>query len=335
MNRSTLGKYFKRFREPAKKHKIYVFLLCLFCSSMFWLFIKLSRENQAVFHQPLVLYDIPEGSVLFDQSDTYVAVSLQSTGVRLIASRFFSSPDTLRLNVASLPRYSRQGDAFHYATASMVSNILSEQMDGNFSVLMVRPDTIFFHVVEASEKLVPVHLHSELSYERRFGLYGEIAVKPDSVLVRGPSSMIDTVSFVNTALLTHKGLSKSVVVPASILPPGMHRLLQTNPESVEVTIHVEEFTEAQIVVPLEVHCEDGTGPYEADRLRLFPNKVSLVLLVALRDFHQVQADLFSAYVDCPDAAHDEPQLEVKAGPVPGFVKMEAIRPSKVDYLIMN
>ncbi len=147
--------------------------------------------------------------------------------------------------------------------------------------------------------------------------------------------MIDTLSYVNTELLTYKGLSKSVDVRATILPPGMHPLLQAHPESVEVTIHVEEFTEAHIEVPLEVQCEDGAGPYEADRLRLFPNKVSLVLLVALRDFHQVQADLFSAYVHCPDAAHDEPQLEVKAGPVPGFVKMEAIRPAKVDYLIMN
>ncbi len=335
MNLSTLGKYYKRFREPAKKHKVYVFLLCLFCSSMFWLFIKLSRENQAVFRQPLSIIEIPEGSMLYDQSGTYVSVSLQSTGVRLIASRFFSSPDTLRMTVASLPRYSRPGGSLHYATSSMVSSLLSEQMDGNFSVLLVRPDTIFFHVVEATEKLVPVHLHAELSYERRYGLYGEISVKPDSVLVRGPSSMIDTVSYVNTELLTYKGLSKSVDVRAPILPPGMHRLLQAYPESVEVTIHVEEFTEAHIEVPLEVQCNEETDSQEAYRLRLFPNKVSFVLLVALRDFHQVQADLFSAYVLCPETAHDEPQLEVKAGPLPGFVKMEAIRPAKVDYLIMN
>ena len=335
MDLSGLKQYIKRFREPAKKQKVYVFLLCLFCSAMFWLFIKLSRENQAVFRQPLAVIDIPRESVLYDQSDTSISFSLQSTGVRLIANRYFSTPDTLRLNAGTLPHFSRHGTTYHYATSTMMTQLLSDEIDGIFSLLSVRPDTVFFQVVEAMEKMVPVHLKADLSYERRFGKYGEISVDPDSVLLTGPSSILDTVDYVYTEALEYQRLNQSIHTMAGILPPSYHKAVQVMPGTVEVHIQVEEFTEAHVEVPLEVLCNDSLDQYPTDRLRLFPGRVNLVLLVALRDFHMIEADLFSAYVVCPEKSDSATQLEVRTEHLPGFVRLESIRPSRVDYLIMN
>ncbi len=335
MDLSGLKQYIRRFREPAKKQKVYVFLLCFFCSAMFWLFIKLSRENQAVFRQPLTVIDIPQESILYDQSDMYVSFSLQSTGVRLIATRYFSTPDTIRLNAGSLPRLSRQGTSYHFVTSTMMTQLLSDEVDGNFSVLSVRPDTVFFQVVEAMEKMVPVHLQADLSYERRFGKYGEIIVSPDSVLLKGPSSIIDTIGHVHTEALKYEGLAQSVNTIAGILAPASHKSVQVIPATVEVHIQVEEFTEAHVEVPLEVMCNDSLYQYPPDRLRLFPHRVNLVLLVALRDFHLIDAEMLSAYVVCPDKTATDTQLEVRTESLPGFVRLESIRPARVDYLIMN
>jgi hypothetical protein len=335
MDLSGLKHYIKRFREPAKKQKMYVFLLCLFCSAVFWLFIKLSRENQAVFRQPLSVIDMPPGSVLYDQSDTVISYSLQSTGARLIASRYFSTPDTLRLNAGTLPRLSRLGVSYHFVTSTMMTQLLSDEIDGNFAVLSVRPDTVFFQVVEAMEKMVPVHLHADLSYERRFGKYGEIAVDPDSVLITGPSSIIDTVDHVHAEALKYERLNQPVHTKAGILPFSNHQAVRVIPGTVQVHIQVEEYTEAHVEVPLEVLCNDSLYQYPADRLRLFPGRVNLVLLVALRDFHLIDAALFSAYVVCPGINDSETQLEVRTEHLPDFVRLESIRPARVDYLIMN
>lgn len=335
MDLSGLKKYIRRFREPAKKQKVYVFLLCFFCSAMFWLFIKLSRENQAVFRQPLTVIEIPQGSILYDQSDVSVSFSLQSTGARLIATRYFSTPDTVRLNAGSLPLLTRKGTSYHFVTSTMLTQLLSDEIDGNFSVLSVRPDTVFFQIVEAQEKMVPVHLQADLSYERRFGKYGEITVYPDSVLLLGPSSIIDTIDYVHSEALKFERLDQSVHTMADILPPSTHKSVQVIPGTVDVHIHVEEYTEAHVEVPLEVLCNDSLYQYQPDRLRLFPNRVNLVLLVALRDFHMINSDLFSAYVVCPDKTDSATQLEVKTESLPGFVRLEAIRPARVDYLIIN
>jgi hypothetical protein len=335
MDFSGLKQYVKRFREPAKKHKVYVFLMCLFCSFMFWMFIKLSRENQAVFRQPLAVVNIPQGSVLLDQSDNFILFSLQSTGIRLIASRYFSSPDTIRLDMSALPRLTRNGAFYHFVTSPMMSQLLADEIVGNFSVLSVRPDTVFFQIVDAMEKMIPVQLQAELSYERRFGKYGEISLEPDSVLVKGPSSIIDTISYISTEMVRYTGLNQSVGAIADLYIPNIQNSVTVSPNSVRVNIHVEEFTEAHIEVPLEVLCIDSLYDYPINRLRLFPNKVNFVLLVALRDFHKVDADLFSAYVDCLDIAESGNQLIVKTGNMPVFVRLESIRPSRVDYLIMN
>lgn len=335
MQYSGLIKYLKRFRQPANKQKIYVFLLCLFCSAVFWLTIKLSRENQAILRKPLALYDVPEGTVLFNQSDSLVSFALQTTGVRLIGSRYFSPRDSVRLSVASLPGFNREGRSFRYVTANMLSDILAEQLESGSAVLSVRPDTIFFEVMERLQKKVPVQLHAELSYEKRFGLYGDISLKPDSVFVQGPASFIDTIRFVKTEHMVFQDLQQPVNRSVQLEKSYFHESVVVFPESVDVAIDVAEYTEAHVEVPLNVQCEDSTEYFLADRLRLFPDKVDLYFLVALRDFQKVRAELFSAYVECPDRTASDQQLKVKPGLMPDYVRLETVRPARVDYLIMQ
>lgn len=335
MNYSGLIRYLKRFRQPAKKQKVYIFLLCLLCSAIFWLSIKLSRETQAIFRQSLALHDIPLEKVLFAQSDSVVTFSLQTTGARLIRSRFSSSRDSVHISIASLPALNREGLSYHYATANMLSGILDEQLEVNFTVSSVRPDTLFFHVVQGLEKKVPVQLHADLSYERRFGLYGEISLQPDSLTIYGPDNLVDSIHYVSTELLTYHSLDQSVKVMARFDYTEIHPTIRVYPETVEVEISVEEYTEAHVEVPLLVQCNDATDHFTADKLRLFPNRVNIVFLVALRDYHRVQAELFSAYVDCPEKLTTDQQLKVKAGLLPDFVRAESVRPARVDYLIMK
>lgn len=335
MNRAGLKSYFRQIREPAKKRKIITFLLCLFCSAIFWLFIKLSSENQALLSQPIAITTLPAETVVFAQSDAEVRYQVQTTGARLFASMFFARPDTLRIPASSLPRIIREGSALHVATSLFLSELLDQQFDAGVRVHSIRPDTVFFQLDNRKEKKVPVQLQADISFQRRFGLYGEISLSPDSLLISGPASIIDTLTVIQSDMVVLSQLSETKEIEVNVPPPIEHPALRLNPEKISLIVPVAEFTEARVEVPLDIVCEDEYTTFDPGQLRLFPNRVSLVFLVALKDYHRIDPDLFHVYVDCAELPLRPTQLGVSIGRVPDFVLNQSVTPAMVDYLIMN
>ena len=335
MTGSGLHRLVAYIREPARKQKIYIFLVCLFCSAVFWLFIRLSQESQADIRQLIRVVDLPPATMLVEQSDQVVLFSVQTTGARLFGSLLSSRTDTLRVPFSALSRTSRDQDDRFFISSSGVIGLLSQHVDAGVSITNVRPDTIFVNVSARMEKRVPVVARVKLDFERRFGLYGNLQLLPDSVVVAGPKSMVDTITAINTRSLELRGLNHSVTKNIDVLLPSVTPALQIVPEQVSLHVPVEEFTEAQLEIPLDIICPDTISQPFSGQLRLFPPRVQLVFQVALRDYHKIESGLFSAYVKCPRPDFQGSQLPVNIGVVPDFVRMESVRPSSVDYLIIH
>lgn len=335
MGISGLRRLAELVREPARKQKITIFLLCLFCSAVFWLFIRLSGDNQASFSRVISIVDLPAGAMVLEQSDRLVYYSLQTTGARLFASRFSSGKDTLKIAIPSMSRLSREDEERYFLTARSLLPLLAQQVDLGSSILHVRPDTLFVSLTRMIEKKVPVKAMTQITCEPRFGIYGEVKLTPDSVMLTGPESMIDTVSWVVSDMFQAQDLDGPVTEWLNIRPPVLHPALEMSPDRVALHIPVEEFTESQVDVTLNIHCPDSLQHESSAHIRLFPNKVTLVFRVALRDYQMVEPGLFQAFVECPAPDLQSKRLPVIIGHVPDFVKMEAVRPESVDYLIMN
>ena len=335
MTGSGLHRLVAYIREPARKQKIYIFLVCLFCSAVFWLFIRLSQENQADIRQYIRVVDLPPGTMLVDQSDQVVFFSVHTKGVRLFASLLSARNDTLRVPFSALSRTSRAQEERFHLSASGVVGLLSQHADAGVSITNVRPDTIFVTLSIRMEKKVPVVARVELDFERRFGLYGSMQLTPDSVLVSGPQYMVDTITSVTTRSLELSALNQPVTQYIDIVSPSIRPAVTVVPGQVSLHVPVEEFTEAQLEIPLDIHCPDTLNQSFHGQLRLFPPRVHVVFQVALRDYQKIETGLFSAYVECPGPDFQGRQLPVKTGHVPDFVRMESVRPSSVDYLIIH
>jgi hypothetical protein len=330
-----LQKIRQMFREPGSKKKLYVFLLCLFCSASFWLFIKLSREAQAIFEQPLVIVNVPSDVVISQQSHSMVQFTMQTTGARLLASRYFLPGDTLFVDAAALGRVTRSGELWHYIPASQLRTRLSGQLDGARSLLNIWPDTMFVKLAFAAKKKVPVRLNAAYTFDRRFGKYGAIVLSPDSITVRGPGHIVDTLTAIDTESLAFESLSKTVQQTVSLINPAFSLGLSLETQQVEMTLPVEEFTETSVELSIQVKCQHQNGGTQHN-LRLFPNRVTITCLVSLKDFAKVEASLFSAHVLCPaDGLPESNRLEVFVETFPDFVIIQNIRPAAVEFLIME
>lgn len=321
--------------DPGRKRKIYVFLVCLGCSSFFWLFIKLSRPALADFEQPVIFINAPSDVVLSRQSHPTIKYTVQSTGVQLLADHYFFSPDTLYINAPALGRKMVEGDLWHFVSPGQLKAGLSARFEGTRSLVSFYPDTLFVKLEFASEKKLPVKLNASFTFMRRFGQYGPVEILPDSVLVRGPRQVVDTLQYIETEPLNLEGLSQSAKQVTALLNPGFDQGLTVVPKNIEIMIPVEEFTEKSIELPLQVMCSHPDNKQHSN-IRLFPKTVTVTCLVSLKDYASLNASMFSVHVLCPtDAAPGTNRLEVLVGTFPGFVTIQSIRPATVEFLIME
>lgn len=331
----SIGSIRQVFSNPGNKRKIYIFLICLFCSSFFWLFIKLSREAQADFEQHVIFVNVPSDVVISQMNHSSVRYTVQSTGARLLADHYFSPPDTLFVDARAMGRKAIDGDLWHFISPGQIRAGLTARLDGTQSLVAFWPDTLFVKMAYAAEKKVPVRLNASLSFVQRFGQYGPVVITPDSVMVRGPRQLVDTLQFIDTEPLVFENLSQNAQQAANLVNPAFSLGLTVTPTQIELFIPVEEFTEISVELPLQVVCSHADGGQHRN-VRLFPNTVTVTCLVSLKDYARVAPSLFSAHVLCPtEIAPGSNSLEVIVGAFPDFVKIQNIRPATVEFLIME
>ncbi len=319
--------------EAANKRRVYVFVVCLVCSALFWLFTKLSQENQAGFDRMVLFYNFPEGEVGVTQSDSLVSFTLESTGLRLIIERFFSPDETMRYEVGSLPSLNRSGQKYHYLTKSMLVEGLERIMEGRARVVDVNTDTIFLQTAPSGKKRLPVLLHADISFERRFDQYGDIALWPDSINLSGPQNVLDTLEYLYTEYWEAGSLRRTTRRELRVQLPVNLPSLEMEETVVSVMVPVEEFTEAFKELPINIVCPEELPQKD---LRLFPDHVRVGYLVALRDYHAVSEQMFHATVMCPQAiGNTDGRLSVALEAYPSFVEILYLRPEHVEYIILE
>ncbi len=319
--------------EAASKRRVYIFALCLLFSALFWLFSKLSQETSASFNKHIHFNNFPEGLVAASQSDSVVQYRIQTTGLRLLNAYFFRPKDTLKVAVDGLPVVQRDGRSLHAVIDNQLFDILSENIEGPATVGHIRPDTIFLELVPAKRKKLPVRLNADIRYAQRFRSYGPILIEPDSVWITGPQTIMDTLQYVSTESWESPLLRETTQITVSLKKPVAIRSVELGRREVLVEVPVTEFTESSMELPLVINCPIE---YRLSEVRLFPNTVMVSYLVALRDYATVVPQMFEATVVCPQVQQTtDGRLEVAVEKYPPFVDIIAVKPSLVEYIILE
>jgi hypothetical protein len=321
--------------SPQTRRKVYIFLLCLAFSFLSWLFIKLSRESAAIIPVNIELVNIPSDLIVSGQSDSTFVVNVQTTGAKLLSSRFLRRVSRIESDFNTLQQLRRDGIQMFYITSSQAETRFSVMSDIPRSALTVHPDTIFFHTIQAFSKKVPVRLVKDLELQTGFKIYDIPTLTPDSIVVSGPVNMADSVSFVETTPLTATGVHQNITRKIDLENSWKNRQVTFSDNQVEVFLPVEEFTEATVDLPVEIDCSTASE-INAEDLMIFPDRVNVFYLVALRDVNAITADMFSAHVICPDTlSPGRFRLEVEIRESPSLVDIIRIRPAEVEYILIQ
>lgn len=329
----NLSRWTNPAKNPETKSKAFIFLMCLVFSFLAWLSIKLSKETTTTFPVTLQITNLPDSLIFTQQTDSVIAISLQTNGVRLFSNPFFSRKNTIGIDYGSLQKPRGQRSDLFFYTATQAELKYSLENDIPASNVSANPDTIFFSATRAFRKKVPVVVERNIRFRPGFRQYNFPVIIPDSVYVTGPEFLRDSVNFIKTSPIVSNDADKNIEVKTTLINPWRNRNVTFSETEVNVTLQIEEFTEATIELPISLDCPQINENYSGTKILLFPDKVTVHYLVALKDISSINPSMFKSKVFCPDTLQQtDNRLPVEINEHPGLVEIIRLRPSEVEYV---
>ncbi|HAJ99926.1 MAG TPA: hypothetical protein DCM62_07865 [Bacteroidales bacterium] len=326
---------FSAFYQPNGKQNLVIFLLCLFCSASFWLFIKLSRDAQASFVQPISIVNVSEENVLSSVSHTAVRVTVQAPGIRLLLGQFFHSGDTLHFDANQMQSIQKGGELWHYLSSTQIRSSLARLPLVEGAIVGVAPDTIFAQFAFASIKKVPVRFTGTLSFAQSMGQIDAITLIPDSVTVRGPRQIVDTLRAVYTVPYNLNQLNQTVEQNIHLQNPAFAAGVSLSLGQVAATIPVGELRETTLDLPISIQRklpEQRISP----NILLFPSRVSVQVRIPIKMMQDVDLQLVEVFVECPfEVPPDGNRLKLNVTSHSPFVTIIRVDPPMVEFVISN
>ncbi len=314
-------KRIKGFLLGQKNREFLIFLFFFFIAGAFWLLQTLNYDYETEFSIPLRLKGVPDNVMLTAELPPEITIRVKDKGTVLLnymlAKTFF--PITLNFS-------DHKGVNNHVRiNASEFEKQILSQLGVSTRILSLKPTVLEYIYSTGKSKLVPVRLLGKISPDRQYYISDTI-FSPDSVLVYAPTSILDTITAAYTQRFVLDHISDTLKRQAFL---NRVRGAKFVPNSVELTLPVDIYTEKTVEVPIY-----GIN-FPADKvLRTFPSKVQVTFQVGLAYFHNVTVDDFVLNVSYEELLHlGSEKYTVKLKTIPYGVTRVRISPMQVDFLI--
>ncbi len=332
----------KRFRFPAdvnvawaksvserfKKRfgpKALVFLFFVFLSTILWLSMVLGEQYFTEISYPVRYYNFPKNKVLVNDLPESLNIRVNANGNVILKYKVQSRINPIAFDVNSFSLMEGKESTEFYVLTDVASQRIQNQLDANIQIIEISPDTLFFELAEVVNKKIPVNPNIEYSIAKQYIQKGDVMLSPDSVIVSGPSSIVDTIQTAIT--LPESLINVSDTISGSLKIPKQEKLKFT-PDEVDYKIMVEQFTETSIEIPIQVSNSPDTLT-----VKLFPKDVDVSFRVGLSDYDKAIPGLFKASVDFNDISEERKKLKVTLDSKPDFVEQVRIFPQHVEYIV--
>jgi len=318
-----------RLPETRLQREGKLFLVCLIISFFFWLMIKLSNEYYDNLTIDVNYYNLPDKNTIIDQADDKITLVIKTRGFKLIGLKYFVKFPPININLREIQLHKSRYSYSSFILTSPLLNNIANQLNMPDEILSVSPDTLILTLENIARKKVAVFPDLEITLQKQYQLYGSVVLDPDSIYISGPPSIIDTLNHVATKSIKLENINSTTSINTLILKPADHKKLYLSADSVRINISVEKFTEETLEIPITI-----TG-IDSLRVKLFPGKVMVTYLVALKDFDKVNNEMFKAMVSINEKTMNEPILKVELVQWPAFVTITQVTPGTAEFLMLK
>jgi YbbR domain-containing protein len=217
-----------------------------------------------------------------------------------------------------------------YLQAAELTERVAVALTGReISIRGINPSFIDLSVENRTAHKIPIVLMDSLDFEVEYFLKDSIRFTPDSVSVFGPASIIDKYENWETEVLYIKSINGNIQRAVS-LKPSVYPQVDLMPDTVQVTIEVDRYSERRITVPIQIK-------NAKDSIKIIPQEVELYVVVGLADFEKLNKKDFVVEIDMknvtPNSRYNS--LPIIISKQPSFVKAIRFYDKTVDYFILK
>ena len=306
-----------------QRRKLSIFLQFVLFACVAWVVLAFSN-NYAYQRKFAVQYiNSPDNRAFHPLQADSVLVKLETKGWQLLFSSLWKEEKVIQVDLSGLNTRS-------WIIFSNQLGFINRQFPVDQRVLSVSPDTLYFDFSKQTERRIPVKPLVQLQFAKRFDQIDEMVTNPAYVTIRGPLEDVSKYEYWETDTFKST-MVKNVIQERIALSTHGQSNIKVYPTSVDLHVPVGEVTEKVLEVPVTVL---NARAYRS--VKLIPAKVSLTVLVSLRDYARLQPRAFEVVVDM----HDWDQLggttlPVQVKKMPAFCKLVRVMPQNLDFFVVK
>ena len=301
------------------KGRFRFFLFFLLLSFTFWTSTKLSNTYIVEESFSIRWTNIPNG-IIPSSENQQMNISISASGIEILIYRLINKSINISLSQADFSRekglIDLRGQEF----------FIQKQFFENTKLNILNPLFLEFKFSRLEEKVFTVVPQIEINLRAGYLIDSSLKVIPDSILVRGPKSILDTLNSIQSESIIADDLYENFrkIVSLRSIPE-----IQLSESKVTVEVAVSRYTEKEFLLNVEViNLPLGT------RVKLFPPKAKVRVTLPLSVLRTIKASDFNLVVDYNNIFKDaEKKLDLIMIRRPSSVKKVILEPKKVNYLI--
>jgi len=307
---------------------VVIFGFFLLLSFVFWYLNSLEKNIEYDIKYPVRYINIPEGRILSEDLPAGLDLYLKGPGYSILRLKLSGNRSPVILDVSTINYRRVPGSrtlSYYVLTSGLVPK-LRNQLRTECEIASIKPDTLFFSFDRIITKQVEVKPDVEVITEKQYLLKGNILVEPENTEITGPKRILDTLTAVRTKFKRLRGVNETIIRSIALVEPAECTI---STRKVTITIPVEQFTEAEIKVPVRIlNCPDSIS------IKIFPDVVTVKGQVAIGDYKKFEDIPFEVVLDLAKAdLNSSEKIPVGFRNIPPFVSSLRVSPAKVDFLI--
>lgn len=319
-----------KFSPQRLDKRLYVFLICLLFSSLFWLLTVFSKEYTTNISFNASFLNLPADKILIKDLPKQISVRVRASGFSLLGVQWSAQNDTLFIDASNVKKNisDKNTNEIYYLLLNNQLSLMAEQLGGSMKVEKIIPDTVTFVFDQKSQKIVPVKLNLSYSFAKQYQLHGKVKVIPSNIIIKGPKSVLDGINFLETKPQNIKNIeaTKRHIIP---LQDNKIQGVDYGINSVVAEISAEKYTEAEMMLPITVK----NVPF-GYVVKTFPPQVKVTYNVSLENYDLIKPEQFTLEVDLANS-NDINKNRIKVRMVkqpPQVSKLKIINP-QVEFIM--
>lgn len=309
------------------KHLV-LYLFFAGVATVFWFLHALGKEYAANVNVEVEYQNFPLEKEPQQNTTKRLTLNVTAYGFSLMRMHLKSAFYNYKVDVSKLKKHklSSKDNLRYELSISAIRNQFEGQLGSGIVINSVFPEDIDFTVRTMKVKRVPIHSALKVGMKSGYMLSEVPKAEPDSVTLRGPVALLDTIEAIYTEDVPLDNVSSSFSKKVALRSPNkLVALLKTH-----TTLHyeIEEYIDEERIIPIHpLNFPDSVN------VTLHPKDVQLKYRTYAKAKQHIKEENFILVVDYNTMNNFSQKLEVQALSLPEGITKVYMTPRYVNYII--